>query len=123
MYSFESSSHVWAIYNTLADNIAQLATQYTLEQLRFISDSSQYRASILDAMTQASGELTKKQCEDLMDSLVADYWLVRTTTAELEGYLREEGLFFDCGICKNLVTTKVGHSASVCIIELYLYQR
>lgn len=80
---------------------------------------------------EASGALGKKQCEDLIASLVHDHWLQTTylaweraifstfnsksgklmigprTAVELEGYLRGESLFEDCSICRTLVVSQV----------------
>lgn len=88
-------------------------------------------------MIHATGSLTAKQCEDLIENLVTDQWLLRKynpnvgliyfsnagkimvgprTTFELEAFLHEEEMFFDCEICKTLVTTKVGLSGFLWLI-------
>lgn len=97
-------------------------------KLRFISESPKFQSSILDALVQIPSPLPKKQCEDCIFDFVEANWLAKKfallvdpnfssasgklvvgirSIVELEGYLREEGLFSNCLVCQKLVTGRV----------------
>ncbi|KAJ3405111.1 hypothetical protein CcCBS67573_g01087 [Chytriomyces confervae] len=117
----------WALVNTSADQVSQLATSRTANDIAFIkrliqlimtADDDVYQISMHDALRESKlGKFTLAESEALIESLVDNGWFSKNENGwltlglralmELKSYLRqefEESVQF-CSVCKEIITT------------------
>ncbi|CAO3665681.1 unnamed protein product [Umbelopsis ramanniana] len=138
-----NSSAIIALVNTRGDEIAQLATTYTANEIAFFkralelivtADDEAFSLSSMAAIREGprlKPALSQRETEELLNKLVADKWLMRRrdgyyvlhmrSIIELQNYLKEtfENEIHECLMCMEIVTVGERCSQGRCEVRLH----
>ncbi|SPO36271.1 uncharacterized protein PSFLO_01742 [Pseudozyma flocculosa] len=129
---------VLALVNTKADEIAKVATSYKDAEIKaiFTAPDEAYCVSSMQALrlsNEIKPPMSKKNCEELLDNLIAHQWLVKTRTGryalssrsllELHGYLKNEfpDHLLECSKCHDVVTQGKACSSPDCPVRIHVH--
>jgi len=140
-----NSSAIIALVNTKGDEVAQLATTYTANEIAFFkrvlelivtADNEAFALSSMAAIREGprlKPPISQRDSEDLLNRLVADKWLMKRSDGyyvlhmrsiiELQSYLKEtfEQEVFECLMCMEIVTMGERCSQGRCEVRLHLH--
>ncbi|CAO3687433.1 unnamed protein product [Umbelopsis vinacea] len=134
-----------ALVNTKGDEVAQLATTYTANEIAFFkrvlelivtADNEAFALSSMAAVREGprlKPPISQRESEELLNKLVADNWLMKRrdgyyvlhmrSIIELQTYLKEtfESEVHDCLMCMEIVTVGERCSQGRCEVRLHLH--
>ncbi|KAG2176675.1 hypothetical protein INT44_007339 [Umbelopsis vinacea] len=137
------SSAIIALVNTRGDEVAQLATTYSANEIGFFkrvlelivtADDEAFSLSSMAAIREGpklKPALSQRETEELLNKLVADKWLMRRrdgyyvlhmrSIIELQNYLKEtfENEIHECLMCMEIVTVGERCSQGRCEVRLH----
>ncbi|GAB5588427.1 hypothetical protein Unana1_03327 [Umbelopsis nana] len=140
-----NSSAIIALVNTKGDEIAQLATTYTANEIAFFkrvleliitADDEAFALSSMVAIREGprlKPPISQRDSEELLIRLAADKWLMKRrdghyvlhmrSIIELQNYLKDtfEEEVHDCLMCMEIVTVGERCSQGRCSVRLHLH--